>query len=111
MEFFRDTLDGPLYIVVVVLSVIFIMAIIGFIMERKNQEKEEKGRIAYVENSVDLPIEPVEAKVEETVVPSVDSVNSNNVVNENIPQQPQDDNPSLLVKTPVVVFEDPDKKA
>ena len=33
IEFFRDVLDGPIYIVTTILSVIFIMAIIGFLME------------------------------------------------------------------------------
>ena len=41
VNFFRDVLNGPLYIVVVILSIIFIMAIIGFIMERKQKEKED----------------------------------------------------------------------
>ena len=48
IEFFRDVLDGPLYYVVVVLAIIFIMAIIGFIMERKQLEKEAKGKVAFV---------------------------------------------------------------
>ena len=119
MKFFRDILDGPLYIIVALLSLIFIMAIIGFLMERKRLEKEEKARIVYVNNSVDVPIEPVQTKVEEINVNPVTSsnvttvstipVNSNSVVNEQIPAQ-QDSNPSLLVKTPVVVFDDPDKK-
>ncbi len=44
--FYRDFLDGPIYYVVVVLSIIFIMAIIGFIIERKQLEQEKKNREA-----------------------------------------------------------------
>ena len=105
MKFYRDILSGPLYL----LSLIFIMAIIGFIIERKNQEKEEKGRVAYVNNSSDVPMEPVETKTEVTPVPVPVQTELNNVNNETVPQK-QDSNPSLLVKTPVVVFDDPDKK-
>lgn len=59
IEFFRDVLNGPLYIVIVILSIIFIMAIIGFIIERKQLEKEKKASIAIVGNTVNTPIQPV----------------------------------------------------
>ncbi len=49
IEFFRDTLDGPIYIVTTIISIIFIMAIIGFIMERKKLEKEKNTTIAIVD--------------------------------------------------------------
>ena len=116
IEFFRDILDGPIYIIVAILSLIFIMAIIGFMMERNKLAKEEKARITYVNNKIDVPEKTVETKTEQVKVPPVAPVtqvktteqnpNSNN--NDKIPQQ-QDNNPELLVKTPVVVFEDPDK--
>ena len=137
IEFFRDVLAGPLYIIVALLSLVFIMAIIGFIMERKKNEKEEKDRIVYVNNSIDT-LTPVETKVEETL-PNVDisndttiekndsnnftiiqpveektsnniELNNNEIINNEIPQQPDLSNPALLVKTPVIVFDDPDKK-
>ena len=106
VEFFRDVLDGPLYIIVALLSLIFIMAIIGFIMERSKLAKDEKGRIAYVNNKPDSPMTPVDANVTQTA-PTPVNVND---VKEEIPQKPDESNPSLLVKTPVVVFDDPDKK-
>ena len=102
IEFFRDVLSGPLYIIVAILSLIFMMAIIGFMMERKKLEKEEKGRIAYVANSVEAA---------GTAPVNVQTVDTANAINNEIPQQPEDNNPALLVKTPVVVFDDPDKKA
>lgn len=42
--FFRDILDGWLYVVVAILSLIFIIAIIGFMMERKQLERDKKNR-------------------------------------------------------------------
>ena len=48
MEFYRDVLNGPLYYIAVVVSVILIMAIIGFLMERKKLYKEAVGKIAHV---------------------------------------------------------------
>ena len=107
IEFYRDVLSGPLYIVVALLSLIFIMAIIGFMMERKKLENEEKGRIAYVNNSIDSMPTADGVAVAQAPVATVD----NNTINNEIPQKPGDDNPALLVKTPVVVFDDPDKKA
>lgn len=48
--FFRDFLDGLLYLVVSFFSLIFIMAILGFMMERKQLEKEEKNRMVVLNN-------------------------------------------------------------
>ncbi len=63
IKFFRDILDGPLYVVVAILSVIFIMAIIGYLMEKKKISDEEKSRVAIVKNdNLVPPIEPVTIK-------------------------------------------------
>lgn len=48
--FFRDFLDGPLYLVVAFFCLIFIMAILGFMMERKQLEKEEKNKMVVLNN-------------------------------------------------------------
>ena len=48
IKFFRDVLSGPLYYIIAILAIILIMAIIGFIMERKQREKADKGKIAFV---------------------------------------------------------------
>lgn len=60
IHFFRDVLDGPLYLVLVVVCIILIMAIIGFIMEQKRLEKEEKEKIVVVNGTT--PIEPVRTR-------------------------------------------------
>lgn len=44
ISFFRDFLSGPLYIVVVVISVIGIFACIGYLAERDLKAKEEKKK-------------------------------------------------------------------
>lgn len=61
IEFFRDVLDGPLYIGTTILSIILIMAIIGFLMERKKLEKLVKSKVAVVTNQQKevVPIPPV----------------------------------------------------
>lgn len=70
--FFRDFLDGPVYIIVAVLSLIFIMAIIGFIAERLQLEKEEKNRVAVLGNDVST-VPPVSPVAEESPIPQVPS--------------------------------------
>lgn len=54
--FFRDFLDGPLYLVVAFFCLIFIMAILGFMMERKQLEKEEKNKMVVLNNQNNTPI-------------------------------------------------------
>ena len=57
VEFFRDILDGPLYYVVVLIAIVLIMAIIGFIMERRQKEKQEKGKVAFVSREAKQHVE------------------------------------------------------
>ncbi len=52
MKFYRDVLDGPLYIIVVIVSIILIMAIIGFIMERKKLAKDAANKVAHIDKNV-----------------------------------------------------------
>ena len=87
IEFFRDILNGPLYIVTTIISV----------------DRDLKSKVAVIEtpssNSVDTitPIQPVTITKEasEEVSPISNT---------------EEENPSLEVKTPVIVFEDPDEK-
>ena len=48
IEFFRDTLDGPFYIVWVVVLVILIFACIGYLAEKSINNKKEKEKYATV---------------------------------------------------------------
>ena len=109
IEFFRDVLDGPLYIAIVVLSIIFIMAIIGFLMERKKLEKEAKNKIAVVGT------QNINTPQEITPIPSVSIEAEQKVESVSVEKTPisnlvQEENPSMEVKKPVFVFEDPDSK-
>lgn len=110
IHFFRDILNGPLYIFTSILSIFFIMAIIGFLMERKKLEEERKAQIAVINKEIPrtnppvnpTPITPI--AVEESIVDT--SISST--------PQPLNDissiNNNLEVKEPVIVFEDPDQK-
>lgn len=51
ISFFRDTLDGGLYYVIVVICLILIMAIIGFIMEKAKIAKEESEKTVVIADS------------------------------------------------------------
>ena len=65
IEFFRDTLDGPFYIVWVVVLVILIFACIGYLAEKgiKNKKEKEKYATVYDTNNT--------AVVQDTVVSDV----------------------------------------
>lgn len=51
IEFFRDTLDGPFYIVWVVVLVILIFACIGYLAEKGINNKKEKEKYATVDDT------------------------------------------------------------
>lgn len=114
IEFFRDVLDGPLYIVITVLSIIFVMAIIGFLMERKKLEKEAKSKIAVISNTEDVitPIEPVSIQDDKDIPPvaPVEQIQTSSDPNPNSNLVGQDVPVSNEVQTPIIIFEDPDQK-
>ena len=65
IEFFRDTLDGPFYIVWVVVLVILIFACIGYLAEKGIKNKKEKEKYATVDDTNNLAV------VQDTVVSDV----------------------------------------
>ena len=76
MKFYRDVLNGPLYIIVVVISVILIMAIIGFIMERKQLAKAAANKVAHVDQDAKPApeVQPIpEVKVAKPKAPAKES--------------------------------------
>lgn len=134
MEFFRDVLDGPIYIALVIVCVILIMAIIGFIMERKKLEKEANSKIIHVENMLESPVDPVsivdegvQKEDEVRFVSTMIDLSEGNLVLDN-PNEKQDNKVEQItdikeiptyntdlskgdrVETPVIVFKDPDKE-
>lgn len=62
IEFFRDTLDGPFYIVWVVVLVILIFACIGYLAEKGIKNKKEKEKYATVDDTNNTAV------VQDTVV-------------------------------------------
>ena len=65
IEFFRDTLDGPFYIVWVVVLVILIFACIGYLAEKGIKNKKEKEKYATVDDANNTAV------VQDTVVSDV----------------------------------------
>ena len=66
IEFFRDTLDGPFYIVWVVVLVILIFACIGYLAEKGIKNKKEKEKYATVSDANNTEVVQ-EAVVSESV--------------------------------------------
>lgn len=48
VHFFRDTLSGPVYVIVVIIAIILIFACIGYLAENKIKEKKQKEKYAEV---------------------------------------------------------------
>lgn len=48
VHFFRDTLSGPIYVIVVIIAIILIFACIGYLAENKIKEKKQKEKYAEV---------------------------------------------------------------
>ena len=71
IEFFRDTLDGPFYIVWVIFCVILIFACIGYLAEKGIKNKKEKEKYATVSDTNNTEV------VQEAVVS--DAVNTTQV--------------------------------
>ncbi len=67
IEFFRDTLDGPFYIIWVVVLVILIFACIGYLAEKGIKNKKEKEKYATVSDVNNTEV------VQETVVSDVNN--------------------------------------
>ena len=80
IEFFRDVLDGPLYIIAAIISVILIMAIVGFIMERLKLAKDEQLKVAHVSRDIVTPIEPVQVEASNSEEPSL-TIENNSLAN------------------------------
>ena len=89
IEFFRDTLDGPFYIVWVVVLVILIFACIGYLAEKVIKNKKEKEKYAIVNeenvesNAVVMEAASLNSDVN-NVVPSVTNNTTPAVVSSNI---------------------------
>lgn len=102
IEFFRDFLDGPIYFVVAVISIVLIMAIIGYLMEKKKLEQEEKNKRVTIDIA---PIEEVEVR-EQVVVDSNIGINVQSVPNTMISQSEQVSNSDVIESVNQEVIEE-----
>ncbi len=64
--FFRDIIDGPIYIIAIIISLFGIMAIFGFMLERLKKKEERAALVKDVEslNSSKLVISSVQLEEE-----------------------------------------------
>lgn len=77
ITFFRDILDGPLYIIVTVICSILICACIGYLAEKRQKKRQAKEQYVEVSN-VSIPSATVASSV--PTVPAVPSTASTAVV-------------------------------
>ena len=118
ISFFRDTLDGPFYIVWVVVLVILIFACIGYLAEKGINRKKEKEKYATVSDTgntevvqntvVNEPVNdtqvdtsvatPVAETVSEVTTTPVQDVSSTSVVSSQV-----ENNSSVVVTPPLEV--------
>ncbi len=54
ITFFRDILDGPVYIIVSIICGILICSCIGYLAERSLKKKQEKEKYAQVDNPANV---------------------------------------------------------
>lgn len=92
IHFFRDILDGPVYIIVVILSILAIMGIIGFIMERFKKAEDEDIAV----KTVDSP------KPEKVGTLVISSTSPNTNAQTNTQEKLVEKNPANLEKTEVL---------
>lgn len=70
VHFFRDTLSGPVYVIVVIIAIILIFACIGYLAENKIKEKKQKEKYAEVAGPGEV-VKSVEATAPIPVVSAV----------------------------------------
>ena len=110
ISFFRDSLDGPVYIVVVVVAVILFFACIGYLAEKSINTKKEKAKYAEVENdsttSIDNSVNDVTevsgSDVNESVVNPVNDINAGVVSMDSVANNPVTNIPNDLGSEAVV---------
>ena len=125
IEFFRDTLDGPFYIVWVVVLVILIFACIGYLAEKGIKNKKEKEKYATVDDTNNTavvqdtvvsdvsnatqvessPVTPIAAPASSVSVAEevpTSGVNNTDVVQNNVISEPEVQTVNSSVVTPTV---------
>lgn len=95
ITFFRDILDGPLYIIVAIISGILICSCIGYLAERSINKKKEKQKYEQEHYDVDQEEQTNSNRVENNVVQQnisnndINDIQDSVTVNANINAIPQ----------------------
>lgn len=107
ITFFRDVLDGPLYIVIAVIAGILICSCIGYLAERSIIKKREKKKYEQEHFNVDtssvansnIEVRGVDSSVQAEPSVEMETIQISNPSTENEPQQsiPEMDNSSTNV--------------
>lgn len=107
ITFFRDVLDGPLYIVIAVIAGILICSCIGYLAERSIIKKREKKKYDQEHFNVDtssiansnIEVRGVDSSVQAEPSVEMETIQISNPSTENEPQQsiPEMDNSSTNV--------------
>ena len=82
VKFFRDVLSGPLYVVIVIVSIILIMAIIGYLMDKKQKADIENGKVVHVGKKVKVE-KPINQDNSVNEIPSGEGIQETTVNKEN----------------------------
>ena len=111
IHFFRDTLDGPVYIVVAIIAGILLCACIGYLAEKsikrkKALEEEENSSAPAMETKIAMPQSP--ASVAQTPMSSTTVVNQPNVTPiPEMPTRPVQTVPTTPAPAPTPVVAEP----
>lgn len=99
VHFFRDTLSGPVYVIVVIIAIILIFACIGYLAENKIKEKKQKEKYAEVAGPGEV-VKSVEATAPIPVVSAVATpVNEVSVAQPVAVEQPVEEIKTVPVET------------
>lgn len=112
ISFFRDFLSGPVYVVVVVISVIGIIACIGYLVDAISKQKEEQKK--YEQMYAQVHLMPTDGTTGFTMVTNAETALSTAQLNQvgdisatNLAQTATDSIPSV----PVEILTMPDEKS
>ena len=84
ISFFRDVLDGPVYIVVATISIILIFAGIGYFAEKKQKREEEQKKFDNSHISIQNDHANIPTGSQTATISDVNATNSQNGVPENL---------------------------
>ena len=97
--FFRDVLDGPLYIIVTVICVILICSCIGYLAEQSLNKKKQKQEYEETHATVSSEETPQQQVNTQSVNQTTNNTNSTNVIDQNMINESAPTNQTLQNNT------------